>query len=325
MPKTAFVTGGTGFIGSHLVEALLHSGYSEVRCLVRSNLKWLDGLDIVPVFGDLTKSDILRDALRDVDYVYHVAGITRAKDWETLERSNIFITTALLEVVHDACPDVKKVLITSSLAAVGFCQTAVSDEETPLNPISLYGKSKAEMERAIRNLTLPVVIVRPPAVYGPREADIFTFFKLINLGICPVIGSPSIPSMTLIHVRDLVRGMIQAAEAEGTGGETYCIGTERFYTWNDIKTAAAAALGKRAVTITVPKGFVNVLGTIVETIGKPFGAYPAFNREKAREFNEANKMCSTEKARRDFGYRQQISLKEGFRETIDWYRAHGWL
>ena len=334
MPKTAFVTGGTGFIGSHLVEALQQRGYDEVRCLVRTRLKWLDGLDIVPIRGDMTNVDLLREAVRGVDYVYHIAGVTRTPDWAVYEQANITAPMTLLRVVNEVNPDVKKVLVTSSLAVVGPSENGIADEETPLNPISQYGRSKAEMERVLAVPTadgivyltdLPVVVIRPPAVYGPREADIYTFFKAVNTGLCPMIGSGKEPELTLVHVRDLVRGMIDAAESDATAGETYFLGGDGYYSWRQIKDATTAALGKRALTLAIPGALAPSIGTVVEIVSKVFGQYPPLNRAKAREILLATKMCSHEKADRHFGYRPEVSLAEGVGETVAWYKAEGWL
>ena len=327
MGKKAFVTGGTGFIGSHLVEALQQRGYKEVRCLVRQDLKWLDGLDVTVVRGDLSDVTALREGVRGVDYVYHVAGVTRAQAWDVFERANVTATLNVLRAVQEVNPGLQKVLVTSSLAAVGACEAGVADEQTPLNPISMYGRSKAAMERALVPFhdTLPLVVVRPPAVYGPREADIYTFFKTVNWRVCPVVGSGREPVLSLVHVEDLVRGMIDAAEAPHTAGETYFLGSETFYSWSDVKAATTKALGKRALTIPVPGALVGAVGALVEMTSNLFGAYPPLNREKAREILDACKMCSIEKAARDFGYRQEVPLEGGVRETIDWYRHEGWL
>ncbi|RMH49096.1 MAG: NAD-dependent epimerase/dehydratase family protein [Bacteroidetes bacterium] len=331
---TAFVTGGTGFVGSHLVEALLAHGYGEVRCLVRQDLKWLEGLDVVPVRGDLSSIEALYDGLRGVDYVYHVAGLTRARDEATLFRANVQGTLNLLGAVRVANPGVRKVLVTSSLAAVGRCDVPIATEDVPLRPISAYGRSKAAMEQALAAPVqdgtiyleaLPLTIVRPPAVYGPREADIFTFFQTVNRGLCPIVGRGTTPELSLVHARDLARGMIAAAEAEQTTGQTYFIGSERPYAWREIRDATLAALGRRALTLPIPPALVGPIGAVAEWTGRLTGRYPPLNREKAREIRDACKMCSVDKARRDFGYTQQIPLDDGIRETIAWYRRHGWL
>jgi len=325
--RTAFVTGGTGFVGSHLVEELLRRGFGEVRCLVRDRLKWLEGLGVGVVRGDLHDSGALRDAVRGVDVVFHVAGLTRAKTWTDFERANVQGTLNLLDGVREAAPEVKKVVVTSSLAAVGEADEAIADEATPLRPISQYGRSKALMEDAIRPYAadLPLVVVRPPAVYGPREADIFTFFQTVSRGLCPIMGDGTRPDVSLIHVRDLVRGMVDAAESDRATGETYFLGSEQPYSWNEVKAATTAALGRRALTVPVPTALVGIIGTVAELAGKVFGTYPPLNREKAREIRDACKMCSSAKARREFGFQQQISLDAGIRETIAWYRKKGWL
>ena len=333
--KTAFVTGGTGFIGSHLVEALLDRGYAEVRCLIRSEPKWLEGLDITPVEGDLGDVELLWEALRDVDYVYHVAGVTRAPTWEAFKQANVTATLNLMGAVKMANPAVKKVLVTSSLAAVGRCDGGLATEETPLRPISRYGKSKAQMEEALADAhqmrqsymeALPITIVRPPAVYGPREADIYTFFKTVSRGLCPVVGGNSTePALSLVHVDDLVQGMIAAAEHPDTAGEAYFLGSEALHSWQAIKEATTQALDSWAITLPIPGPLVQALGAVVELGGKLTGQYPPLNREKAREIRYACTMCAIHKARRTFGYRPTVDLEPGIQQTIDWYKANDWL
>src|SRR5690606_11313937 len=280
MPS-AFVTGGTGFIGSHLVEELLRRGY-EVRCLVRTDPKWLAGLPVTFIHGDLFDGDLTRSAVRDVDFVFHNGGTTRARDWETFRTNNVDATTALLRAILDVNPGLRRVVATSSLAAVGRCREGVATEETPLRPVSRYGRSKMEMEKVVRGFSdaLPTTIIRPPSVYGPREADIYTFFKTLQKGICPVVGRVDRPVLSIVHVDDLVRGLVDGAEGPNTAGETYFLGSEEFYSWNDVKKAATAALGKHALTVAVPPFLVGAVGAAAEVISKMKGSYPPLNREK---------------------------------------------
>ncbi len=324
---TAFVTGGTGFVGSHLVEALLASGYGEVRCLVRSDTKWLAGTKATIVHGTLADREVLERAVEGVDYVFHVAGMTRSAELGPLIESNVNGTLVLMESVERANPRVSKVLVTSSLAAVGSASARVADESTPLNPISGYGESKARMEAALRRdrwfERLPTVVVRPPAVYGPRDTDILTFFKSVNRGLCPVVGRGTSPEISLVHVSDLVGGMILAAESRRADGELYNLGSEEFYSWHAIRDAAAAAVSRRIVTLHLPRAAVPVVGAMAESIGRIVKAYPALNREKAREILDAVKMCSVEKAMTELGYRQKIDLQSGVASTIEWYRGQG--
>ncbi len=321
---TAFVTGGTGFVGSHLVEALLERGV-EVRCLVRSDPKWLAGLPVEIIQGDLFDEKALRAGMAGADIAYHVAGMTRAPRYEALHRANVEGTKNLLDAAKNA--DVAKVLVTSSLAAVGPSGATPLTEEALLRPISDYGRSKAEMERCISERTSgpPVVVVRPPAVWGPREADIFQLIKAVQqLRIFPIVGRGNAPQLDLVHVRDLVNGMIAAAETDATRGETYFLGGPRAYSWDEIGQAIRTALGHGALSIHIPRALMQPLGLASEGIGKVLGRYPALNREKARE-GKATWLISSKKARTDFGYAPTVSLEEGMRETVRWYRENGWL
>ena len=326
----AFVTGGTGFIGSHLVEALLASGEWNVRCLVRSKLKWLEGLDITPVRGTLFDTALICEALCDVDVVFHVGALTRAPSWDALYRENVEATLSLLNAVKTSNPGVGKVVIASSLAVIGKAATAKADETTPLNPITRYGRSKAQMEAALaqedsdgKNLIheLPIVIIRPPSVYGPREKDIFTFFKMVSNGLCPIIRG--IGALSLVHVQDLVRGMLQAARSEATTGNTYFIGSDEDVTWNQLHHAVTTVLGRRALKLPIPRWLVQPAGFVSELAGRLTGRYPPMNREKASEIRSAVKACSSLKANRDFGYRQSVSLMDGVRNTLSWYQEQG--
>ncbi|PSQ89468.1 MAG: NAD-dependent epimerase [Bacteroidetes bacterium QH_2_63_10] len=335
MKKTVFVTGGTGFVGSHLVEELLRRDVDEIRCLVRTDPKWLADLDVEYVRGDLSDVAMLWEALDGVDEVYHVAGRTQAPTEDKFYEANVQATLNLLGAVKHAAPDLDRVLVTSSLAAVGRCEQDVATEDVPLRPVSMYGRSKAQMEEALREQpettpdsyaeALPLTIVRPPAVYGPRDRDILDFFRAVKQHVCPVVGGGSARTLSLVHVRDLVAGMVDACRHPTTVGETYFLGSERPYAWNEVKRAATAALDTWAVSVPVPGSLVGLVGAAAEAWGTLTGTHPPLNRDKAREIRHACTACSIEKAQQDFGYPPSTALDDGVAETIRWYQSRGWL
>jgi nucleoside-diphosphate-sugar epimerase len=272
--------------------------------------------------------------LDGVTHVYHVAGITRAPNWDPFYEINVKGMLNLLGAVKHAAPDVERVLVTSSLAAVGRCEERVATEEAPLRPVSRYGRSKAEMEEALWDNhdmtesygeTLPVTVIRPPAVYGPRDRDILDFFRAVQRHVCPVVGGGTDRTLSLVHGRDLARGIVAASVHPGAEGETYFLGSERPYAWNEVKEVATDALDTWAVTLPVPGPLVGAVGAAAEAWGTLTGAYPPLNRDKAREIRYACTACSSEKAEAHFGYAPQIPLDEGVTQTIAWYEEQGWL
>ncbi len=326
--KTALVTGGTGFIGSHLVERLLASqNYDEVRCIVRGDHKWLEGLPVRIYKGDLFDVDTLALASRGVSHVYHVAGLTRSRNWGDFLEANIRATENLVNICSKNQKSLERILITSSLAAVGRSDHKIVDESSPLNPVSMYGKSKAMMEVSMKSWSkrAPLTIVRPPSVYGPRERDIFTFFKSIQQGLCPVVSNPDEKELSLVYVVDLVDGMIRAAESSISLGRTYFLGSDEIYSWRQVKTTSESILGSKAIMVRVPGIAVQAVGRISEWIGALSGSYPPLNAQKAEEIRFAVKACSIHAARKDLGYLPTVSLEEGLSKTIAWYRTEGWL
>lgn len=328
------MTGGTGFVGSHLVEELLRRDIDEVRCLVRTDPKWLSDLDVEYVQGDLSTVETLWEGLDGVTHVYHAAGITRAPKWEPFFEINVQGTLQLLGAVKHAAPQVERVLVTSSLAAVGRCDDRIATEEAPLRPVSRYGRSKAEMEEALRDNhqmqesywdALPITVARPSAVYGPRDRDILDFFRAVQRHICPVVGDASEPRLSLVHARDLAEGLVDASFSSKAENETYLLGGTRPYAWNDVKRAATTALDTWALTLQIPPALVSSVATLAEAWGNITGAYPPLNRDKAREIRSACTACAIDKAQQHFDYTPSISLTDGVAETIDWYKREGWL
>lgn len=320
----AFITGGTGFIGSHLADTLASEGH-EVRCLVRKNEKWLQGLDYTRIHGDLHDLVALGKGMEGVDVIYHLAAVVKAKKKSEFTYSNVEATENVLRLAMKA--RVPKIIILSSLAAAGPSFNRPVNETDPLKPVSMYGESKKEMELMVNKLAgdkISVTIIRPPAVYGPREEQIYTFFKTAARGLCTIIGDGKSTRISFVHVMDVVRGMMLASEHQNPGVNTYFISSEETYTWHQIRDATSEALGRKLYTVHISPDMVKKIAGTIESAASFFGRYPVINREKANEL-VLEWTCSVDKAREELGYRQEVSLREGIHNTISWYRKHNWI
>ena len=324
----ALVTGGNGFIGSHLVELLLSKQYT-VRCLVRksSDLKWLNGLNVEFVYGDLFDGDALRVAVTGVDYVYHSAGVTKAKRKEDYYQGNASGTKNILNSVAYNNPGLKRFIHISSQAAAGPSPSKEPiTESTPPQPITTYGKSKlqAEEECLRHKGRIPITIVRPPVVYGPRDKDVFEFFNTMNKRLQPIVGFNE-KCVSMIHVTDLVRGFVMAAESAAAAGRTYFISSARVYGWKEIGDITQDVLQRRTMKIRIPESAVYVIAAFAEFFSL-FSSKPALvNFEKARDMVQDYWTSDASMAKKDFGFEQEISLEEGIRNTVEWYKQQQWL
>jgi nucleoside-diphosphate-sugar epimerase len=322
----AFVTGGTGFIGSHLADALIAGDtYSEVRCLVRSSEKWLKKKSYEKYMGDLHDLSVLQRAVRDVDVVFHLAGVVMAPDQETFEHANVEATENIVRVAQKE--GVPKIVVLSSLAAAGPSDGQPIDEKSPMEPVSMYGRSKKKMEELIHRIAADdasITILRPPAVYGPREDQIYSFFKMASKRICPIIGDGENPKISMVYVGDVVQGCLKAAEKNQKGVHTYFISGEPIHSWGEIRKTTEQILGKKTAPIYIKPGLVKKLAGAVEKTASFFGAYPVINSEKANELI-LEWTCSIEKAKKELQFEPEYSLAEGFSRTIHWYQKHHWL
>lgn len=322
------VTGGTGFVGSHLVDFLLQQNYS-VRCLIRrsSDTRWLRGKRVEFIYGDVFDEDALQAAVKGVDYVYHSAGLTKAKTKEEYYRANTTGTRNILQATIKHNPSLKRFVHISSQAAVGPSESMTPiTEEREARPITTYGKSKwlSEVECHKVEQLLPITIVRPPVVYGEREKDVYEFFRTYRRGLQPMIGF-SDKYVSMIHVADLVRGIFLAGESSVAAGKTYFITSHRVYSWQEIGEATRKAMNQRAIRVRIPEFAVFVVAAFAE-LAAAFSSKPALiNFEKAREMVQDYWTCDHTKAKKELGFEQQISLEDGVRRTIEWYQREGWL
>lgn len=326
---TALVTGANGFIGSHLVEELLARG-SYVRCLVRktSDLRWLEGLDVQIVRGDYGNVESLAAAVLGVDYIYHIAGAVKAKRPADFYRANTEATVALAQAAIKANLGLKRFIFSSSQAAVGPSPRLDKPrcELDECLPVSDYGKSKLLAEQELKKLydQLPLTIIRPPSVYGPRDTEIFMYFQWINRGLALLPGLRT-RYAHLVYVKDLVRGMVQAAESAETIGKTYFLAEDRAYSWQEISDLIAQSLGKKPLKVPVPLSLAR-FSAILSEAGAWVSQKPTqFTRQKVSEMSRRYWTVSALAAKKDFRFCCQYDLAQGIAETARWYKDNGWL
>lgn len=319
----AFVTGATGFIGSHFAEELLKRGY-DVTCLARktSDLRWLENLDLKVVYGDCSDKGSLLKVIPGFDLVFHLAGLTKAKHAKDLYEVNADGTENLINAVAEKNPGIKRFIYLSSLAAAGpsLNSDPLKEDSEPL-PVSEYGKSKLAGEKAVlvHKNRIPVTIIRPPAVYGPRDKDMFILFKMIKSGFFLCWGKCY---YSLIYVDDLVRGIIACSESKEETGEIYYMSDGNIYSNYDIADTISSAVGASPIRIRIPKGIMPIVAAIGQSLS---GRSNIINIDKVRELKHSHWICNNSKSRDRLGFTPKVGIKEGIKWTADWYKIHQWM
>ncbi len=324
----ALVTGGTGFIGSHLVESLLERGF-HVRCLVRktSDLKWLRDLPIDLVHGDCIDKDSLGGAVKGVDLVFHVAGVTKAIREKTYFEINAFGTENLIHACLEHNTHLEGFIYVSSQAAAGPCRHGGRKEESDLcEPVSPYGRSKRMGEELAlaHSHELPLLILRPCAVYGPRDKDIYAFFKLLAKGIKPCLSGRD-RHISLCYVGDIVRGILLAAEDQQPSGEIFFLSDGHDYRLEEIGDIIARAMEVTPFCVRVPEWMLFGVASVSQYLSKLTGKPALLNRAKVEEMVQGNWVCDITKAQTLLGFAPRIPLTQGAKLTFEWYRKEKWL
>jgi nucleoside-diphosphate-sugar epimerase len=320
------VTGGTGFIGSHLVDSLLQEKNLQIYALIRNlqNKKWLEGRRINFLQGDLMSIPRLP---KDIDFVFHLAGSTKARksaDYYTVNQAG---SASLFKTLDAQGVHPHRLVILSSLAAAGPCREGrplkESDSSRPLTP---YGKSKrqGELEGLKFKERFPLVIARVGPVFGPRDRDFLVYFRFVKKGILPTFGSDS-HRISICFVRDLIKALKLCAHAGVESGEIFNIGDPQPYTWETFGRTAARCLGKRARLLRIPLPAAYLTAFTAEIAAKVSGRPGILNRNKIREMREDAWVADMSRARERLGFRPDYSLERGLQETLDWYRREDWL
>jgi dihydroflavonol-4-reductase len=321
------VTGATGFIGSHLVECLLARGH-EVSCLVRDPARqgWIEGVPVRTVRGDLDSPSALAALVEGQDVVVHSAGMTKAKSFDQFVRVNVEGTARVVEAIHARGRRVQRLVYFSSQAAMGPSPGGVAlAEDAPQRPVSLYGKSKSMAEALLRDSrgSLPVTVIRPPAVYGPRDRDVLTFFRLVKGGLAPVLTGER--RISVVFVKNLVQGVALAIERSPGQWNAYSFTDDGEPSWAGLLDSMARALGCRPLRVRVPLA-AAALATGASVCWAALRGRPALlNWDKLAEMRPRDNLVSDGRARAELGYRPTVSTDRGIEQTMLWYREQGWL
>jgi nucleoside-diphosphate-sugar epimerase len=327
-PAPVLVTGGTGFIGSHLVERLVAEG-ARVRCLVRrkSSLAYLPADRIELAYGDLASGEGLEEAVDGARIVYHLAGVTKATSVERFYAGNTKATANLLAAIEAAKEKPARLVHVSTLAAAGPSEdgTPLTEDAEP-HPITHYGKSKLQAEEVVRRSAFAdrAVIVRPPVVYGPRDTDVYLIFRSASRGFALRIGREE-SYFSYIFVDDLVEMLTAAATSDAAAGRTFFAGNPEPAGWGQFNAVVARLAGRKIRTISVPPALALTLAFLSEVNSRLRGRQSILSREKVREARCRYWVANTSRAEREMDFQTRTCLEDGILQTLTWYKNAGWL
>jgi len=318
------ITGATGFIGSNLAESL-RAGGARVHALVRdpSRLRYLAGLDVQLLEGDLFRVPELPAGLTSV---FHLAGLTKSLKPEPYYTVNRDGTASLIEAILRQGLKPGFVYLSSFSAAGPSAPGAIRKESDAPAPMTPYGKSKlaGEAEVLARRGALHVAVARVGAVYGPRDAEFAKYFRLVKRGFLPLPGRNTTP-LGLCYVKDLARGLEVLASHPAAAGEIFNLGDPVVTSLEDVGLRVGAILGRKPRKIVVPVPIVHAVALAGEAVARLTGRVTIINRQKFNEYTQPGWVADVGKAKDLFGFETKFSLDDGLRETVDWYRANGWL
>ncbi|MDP3276278.1 MAG: NAD(P)-dependent oxidoreductase [Deltaproteobacteria bacterium] len=323
------VTGASGFLGSHVAEKLVARGDS-VRCLVRrsSKIELLEKLGVELAYGAIDQADSLPNAVRDVDAIVHCAGLVKARNAEEFDAVNHEGSRALAQAAIEHNPGIKRFVLVSSAAVMGPCDPGQPHtQDTPPGPITEYGRSKLRGEEAVRNLRdrLPITVLRPPAIYGPRDSEMFAFFQMVSYGVAFKMGG-GFDQMAIVYGEDCADACIAAIDAEVQSGNVYFVddGHARSFDQmaDDIARSLQVETWGRPV---VPLAVLRLAAKASDAYAKAANKAMMFTSDKVNELAIKHFIFDTSATRRDLGWEPKHLFAEGTKITARWYRENNWL
>lgn len=318
------LTGASGFVGSHVLDSLRCRGFPAVALVRKSSSQKLfahhrDQIEVREAALDDFPS--LRAALRDVTHVIHCAGCTKALRREDFFTVNQLGTRNLLRALPGS---IERFVLISSLAAAGPASPGAKVTEVdPPAPISDYGKSKLAAEEEVRNgAVCEYVILRPPAVYGPRDAEFLNLFRSVRRHVLP---SPPRQELSLVFVEDLAEAAVQVLNHPACRNQLYYVGHLETVTATDMARQIAAAMNTWTVNLPLPSSLLWAVCCGADVRARITRQAAVLGRQKFPELVAKAWTCNAARLRQDTGFECRTGLADGIRQTLKWYQENGWL
>jgi len=323
------VTGSNGFVGSWLVRALLTEGH-EVKAMCRktSDRSLLEELDCSIVIGDMTDPESLKPLLAEVELVFHCAAALGAPSQEAFDAINAGGVRNLVAAIRASNPNLKRVVLVSSIAAGGPSDPgSLRTEADEAAPISQYGRSKYKGEEEIRKLSdtsIEITIVRPPIVYGPGSWSLVPLFKSVKNRLMVEAGGPDRP-LSYVYVEDLVQGIVLAGTKQEAAGQVFNITGPEDGTFLAFQRVIAQQMNRRALSFRPSPTLMRFIGWSADQFQRVTGQNHAFGSDKVTEALAASWAVSGEKATDLLGYQGQIGFEEGLQKTLVDFEKRQWI
>lgn len=323
----AFVTGATGFTGGHLVRTLLATGHS-VRALIRpgSDSRRLAATGVEIVEGQLTNEAEVRSAAAGCERVFHIAAAFRSAKHGDQYYWDVNVGGTLNVLAAARAHGCERVVHCSTGGVHGHIDEPPAAETYRFRPDDIYQRTKVEAELAVTAAAkngLSTTIVRPGAIYGEGDLRFLPLFRAIQRGRFVMIGSGE-TRLHLVHVDDLVRGMLLAGARPEARGEAFLIAGPAAPTLNEIATAVAEAVGAPRPSLHIPVWPVYAAGWLCEQLCKPLRLEPPLHRRRVGFFTH-HREFDISKARSVIAYEPRVAVADGIARTAAWYAAAGLL
>ena len=321
------ITGTSGFIGGFLVEEAIKRGYRVVAG-VRKTSNRIVHPSVSFIEFDHEKPDAIAKSLEkeDIKFVIHNAGLTQGRHETDYFLANYLYTRNLVDALLKTDRPPEKFIYTSSLASYGPGKTSLAPIQLTdkQSPITFYGKSKLEAENYLRSRTdLPYLILRPTAVYGPGERNLYLLFNLLNRHIeLKLVKNRQV--LSFVYVKDLVDCFFKALESN-LKQKSYFVSDGNSYTAEKLSSTIKKHLNKKTIKITVPAFILNRAADVSEVIARITGSFPVFNTDRLQELQSVNWSCNIGETIADLNYEPKYNLDQGIAETTKWYKDNGWL